>query len=179
SLVLRTGGRHVLGLCSVLQGTWARHHRPAACRGHTAVGRDLYGDQEHPADEGALHQPVCRRGEADPGGMDRGRTAGQKRAAVDAGIIPPQGLPGRPRRRRSTLRRRCPREHPYAHFSAPMAFPRRSAVSGGADEIMAMILSTASPASGETSILILRASARKSWSCASAAKPAFSAVNRS
>src|SRR5262249_48104030 len=61
-----------------------------ACRGHTAVGRDLYGDQEHPADEGALHQPVRRRGEADPGGMERGRTARQKRVAVDAGITPAQ-----------------------------------------------------------------------------------------
>ena len=60
-----------------------------------------------------------------------------------------------------------------------MAFPSRAAVSSGADEIMAMILSTASPASGETSIPAVRASARKSWSCASAAKPAYSAVNRS
>jgi len=60
-----------------------------------------------------------------------------------------------------------------------MAFPRRSAVCGGADEIIAMMLSTASPASGAASIPALRASARKSLSCASAAKAAFSAVNRS
>jgi len=48
-----------------------------------------------------------------------------------------------------------------------MAFPRRSAVSGGADEIIAMILSTASPAIGAASIPAVRASARKSSSCAS------------
>jgi NitT/TauT family transport system substrate-binding protein len=44
----------------------------------------MYGDQERPAGEPALHQPVCRVGETHPGRMERGGTTGQKRAAVDA-----------------------------------------------------------------------------------------------
>ena len=44
---------------------------------------------------------------------------------------------------------RRPREHPYAHFSEPMAFPSRAAVSGEAvDRIIAMI-SSAPPETAE------------------------------
>jgi hypothetical protein len=43
--------------------------------------------------------------------MDRRGTAGEKRAAIDAGITPSQGLP-ESRRRRTLIDRRL-REHPY------------------------------------------------------------------